>query len=52
MEITDTSLFRFLERGDRLYFGKLIELKARVSEWLSYIPQTFPQYQRIRHRST
>lgn len=46
MAVTDTALYRFLEKGDRLYPGKVLELRDAVTEWLSYIPQTFPHYTR------
>lgn len=41
-----TVLWRFLKSRDELLSGKLLELHALVTEWLSYIPATFPHYTR------
>jgi hypothetical protein len=41
-----TTLWRFIKSRDDLLAGKLIELHALVTEWLSYIPATFPHYTR------
>ena len=46
MDVTHTALGRFLRGADLPYFGKLLELRERIVEWLSYIPQTFPHYTR------
>ncbi len=36
----------YLKARDALYFGKILELRQVVQDWLSYIPQTFPHYTR------
>ena len=41
-----TALIAYLKDRDDLYFGKLLELRQAVTDWLSYIPQTFPHYTR------
>ena len=41
-----TALVAYLKDRDDLYFGKLLELRQAVTDWLSYIPQTFPHYTR------
>jgi len=43
--VESSALFRFLSR-DVVLSGRAIELRATVSEWLSYIPHTFPHYTR------
>lgn len=40
------ALVAYLKDHDDLYFGKLVELRQAVQDWLSYIPQTFPHYTR------
>jgi hypothetical protein len=36
----------YLKAKDPLLFGKLVELRESVEQWLTYIPQTFPHYTR------
>ncbi len=39
-------LVAYLKARDALYYGKVLELRQAVENWLSYIPQTFPHYTR------
>jgi molecular chaperone HtpG len=41
-----TNLMLFLNDRDPLLWGKVVELRDRISDWLSYIPETFPHYTR------
>ncbi|MFI5095661.1 MAG: ATP-binding protein [Candidatus Acidiferrales bacterium] len=41
-----TALMDFLKGKEPLYWGKVVELRTEVENWLSYIPQTFPHYTR------
>ena len=36
----------YLKNWNTIYFGKLLELRGAIKNWLSYIPQTFPHYTR------
>jgi molecular chaperone HtpG len=40
------ALVEFIAQHDPLYYGKLSELREQIAGWLSYIPQTFPNYTR------
>lgn len=42
--VTSTLLFKYLGDLDRMYAGKLIELREVLEKWLSYTPNTFPHY--------
>jgi len=45
----DTAIMNYLGlKGEpgKQYYGKVLELREAVSQWLSYIPQTFPHYTR------
>lgn len=46
MEIRETSLMKYLQKHDLIYYGKILDLKERITDWLDYIPQTFPHYTR------
>ncbi|WP_283657484.1 hypothetical protein [Paenibacillus sp. RC343] len=46
MQISDIALVQYLKFKSPLYYGKILELKESVANWLSYIPQTFPHYTR------
>ncbi|WEK54347.1 MAG: ATP-binding protein [Candidatus Cohnella colombiensis] len=46
MQISDIALVQYLKSKSPLYYGKILELKESVANWLSYIPQTFPHYTR------
>ena len=51
-ELERTALMKRLKTMDvPALYGRLFELRARVEDWLSYVPQTFPHYTRhtIRH---
>jgi molecular chaperone HtpG len=41
-----TTLLRYLECLDKVYYGKCGELREAIQGWLSYIPQSFPHYTR------
>ncbi len=41
-----TALMGFLKDKEPVYWGKVVELRTEVENWLSYIPQTFPHYTR------
>ncbi len=41
-----TALMIYLEARNKVYYGKVLELRDAVQGWLSYIPQTFPHYTR------
>ena len=45
-DITKSALFLFLEANDKMLYGKLLEVRQRVTDWLQYIPATFPHYTR------
>jgi hypothetical protein len=47
----DTTIMAYLKSKDPQYYGKVLELRECVEEWLAYVPQTFPHYTRhtIRH---
>lgn len=51
VNLQDTAIMTYLKSKDSQYYGKVLELRESVSEWLDYIPQTFPHYTRhtIRH---
>ncbi|GGG71862.1 HD domain-containing protein [Paenibacillus radicis (ex Gao et al. 2016)] len=46
MQLSDIALVQYLKSKSPLYYGKILELKESVANWLSYIPQTFPHYTR------
>ena len=46
MDVKDTALYIFLKESDELLYGKILELRNRITGWLSYIPATFPHYTR------
>lgn len=39
-------LSAYLEAKDAAYYGRILDLRDRIRDWLSYIPQTFPHYTR------
>lgn len=45
-DVTKSALFLFLEASDKALYGKLLEVRKRVTDWLQYIPATFPHYTR------
>lgn len=46
MEIENYPLMSYLKINHTGYFGKSLELRAVIQEWLTYIPQSFPHYTR------
>lgn len=46
MQISDIALVHYLKVRSPLYYGKILELRESIANWLSYIPQTFPHYTR------
>ncbi len=45
-DVTRSALFLFLRTSDEMLYGKLLEVRKRVTDWLQYIPATFPHYTR------
>jgi hypothetical protein len=45
-DITKSALFLFLKVRNETLHGKLLEVRKRVTDWLQYIPATFPHYTR------
>ena len=45
MEVEDTDLLKWLKKSP-VYYGKVLELRKEISNWLSYVPQTFPHFTR------
>ncbi|HLY98098.1 MAG TPA: ATP-binding protein [Candidatus Angelobacter sp.] len=43
-EVDDLALLKYLKYKNAILFGKVKELRNRIQEWLTYIPQTFPHY--------
>jgi molecular chaperone HtpG len=41
-----TALMKSLKEKESVYWGKIVELRTEIENWLSYIPQTFPHYTR------
>jgi hypothetical protein len=39
-----TALMGYLKASDEAYHAKVLELREAVTDWLGYIPQTFPHY--------
>jgi uncharacterized RmlC-like cupin family protein len=46
VNVEQVPLVVYLKARDALYYGKVLELRQVVQDWLSYIPQTFPHYTR------
>jgi molecular chaperone HtpG len=46
VSLQQAALTAYLKARDKLYFGKVLELREAVKNWLSYIPHTFPHYTR------
>jgi molecular chaperone HtpG len=48
MNITpqQTSIMTYLKSLNDVYYGKILELRDAVQNWLAYIPETFPHYTR------
>ncbi len=46
MTYDQTALVQYLKIKQPVLFGKVIELRTAVQDWLAYIPQTFPHYTR------
>lgn len=46
MNATDATLMRFLAEHHGVYHARALELRSAVTDWLSYIPATFPHYTR------
>lgn len=42
----ETALMAYLQASNKIYYGKVLELRDAVEGWLSYVPQTFPHYTR------
>ena len=45
-DVTRSALFLFLKASDEMLHGKLLDVRKRVTDWLQYIPATFPHYTR------
>lgn len=41
-----TPLISYLKAKNKMYYGKVCELREVLENWLNYIPQTFPHYTR------
>jgi hypothetical protein len=39
-----SALIEFIEDNHKEYYGKILELRREVEEWLAYIPNTFQHY--------
>lgn len=46
LDVTTSALMSFLSREDAILYGKALELRERVENWLSLVPVTFPTYTR------
>ncbi len=46
IDVRQTALMAQLEKNNPTYFGKALELRETVENWLAYIPHTFPHYTR------
>ena len=46
VEIKGTALLAFLKLKNIALYSKVLELRAAIEDWLSYIPHTFPHYTR------
>jgi hypothetical protein len=44
ISIQSTALVQYLEKRDKTYFGKVLELREVLTRWLEYVPQTFPRF--------
>jgi hypothetical protein len=42
--INRPALLKFLEAKNGMLFGKSIEIRDAIKDWLAYIPQSFPHY--------
>lgn len=51
MDAFNSALLIDLKEKNQKYYGKLLELRDIMSDWLSYIPNSFPHYTRhtLRH---
>ncbi len=45
-ELQQTPLMQFLKSTEPALYGKALEVRDVVQDWLAYIPQTFPHYTR------
>ena len=45
-DITKSALFLFLKASDERLYGKFLDVRKHVTDWLQYIPATFPHYTR------
>lgn len=43
-QISQPTLLKFLEAKNGMLFGKSIEIRNAIKDWLAYIPQSFPHY--------
>lgn len=46
LDYRTTTLMKFLQASHSDLYGKVLELRDVVQDWLSYVPQTFPHYTR------
>jgi hypothetical protein len=46
VQTNSPALLDYLFAQSPLFGGKFLELRATVTDWLAYIPQTFPHYTR------
>jgi molecular chaperone HtpG len=44
ISIEQTPLLKSLSKKSKIYYGKVLELRELISEWLTYTKQTFPHY--------
>ena len=42
--VESTALLKQLKETDERFYGKVLELRDVVEEWLGYVPATFPHY--------
>ncbi|MBE3120178.1 MAG: hypothetical protein IMZ50_15670, partial [Candidatus Atribacteria bacterium] len=43
-QINQPALLKFLETKNGMFFGKSLEIRDAIKDWLAYIPQSFPHY--------
>ena len=46
LDIKEACLMKYLKSKNPRYFGKVLDLREKIEDWLSYIPQSFPHYTR------
>src|SRR5208283_1591768 len=50
-KVEKSALMKYIQKKNVSYYGKILDMRSKIEEWLAFIPVTFPTYTRhtIKH---